>query len=87
MKIELIPLAEKKIRRRVIPYKWIKETIQNPDKICVGYQNRKVMQKIYHCHGKKKLLRVIGEVEKDKFVVITAYLTSRIKKYSGGGEV
>ena len=81
MEIKLIPLATKKMKLRRISLKWVEETVQNPDQIVVGYHNRKVRQKIYLCKGKEYLLRVIGEENGNKFIVITAYLTSRIDKY------
>ncbi|MEW6026533.1 MAG: DUF4258 domain-containing protein [Planctomycetota bacterium] len=81
MEIEIIPLASKKMFQRGISIEMVKETVEKPDQIVDGYMNRKVKQKIYYLSGKKKLLRVIGEDEGNKFVVITAYLTSKIEGY------
>lgn len=81
MEIEIIPLASKKINLRKISFEWIKETILSPDQVVSGYQDRKIRQKIYETAGKKRLLRVIGEETKDKFIIISAYLTSDIKRY------
>ena len=83
MKIEIIKIAKEKIKRRGIKEEWIIKTIENPDQIVRGYRNREVAQKIYEIDGRKKLLRVIYE---NKYVVITAYLTSQINKYWRGDE-
>lgn len=81
MEIEIIPLALRKINLRKIPIEWVKETIITPDQIVAGYGDRKVWQRIYKVTDKDMLLRVICEKEKGKQVVITAYLTTQIKKY------
>ena len=81
MEIEIIPLALKKIRLREISIEYVKETVQLPDQIVSGYRGRRIRQKIYHIGGKKMLLRVAGEEKENKFIVITAYLTSRVGKY------
>ena len=78
MKIEIIKIAKEKIKRRGIKEEWIIKTIENPDQTVRGYGNREVAQKICEIDGRKKLLRVIYE---NKYVVITAYLTSQINKY------
>jgi len=73
MKIEIIPLALKKIRRRKIPIEWIEETVGNPNQMVEGYSGRRVAQKVYYVGDKKMLLRVVLE---DNDTVVTAYLTS-----------
>ena len=79
-KFEIIPLALKKIGRRKIPQQWIEETVNRPDQTVDGYRGRKVRQKKYIVGGKEMLLRVVYE-EKEKLIVVTAYLTSKIKRY------
>lgn len=79
--IEIIPLALKKIKQRKISIEWIEETLKSPEQIVDGYGNRKVRQKKYILEDKEMLLRVIAEEKKDRFVVITAYLTSQIERY------
>ena len=44
-RIEVIPLALKKIAQRKVPLSWIKETINSPDQIVRGYLGRVVRQK------------------------------------------
>jgi len=81
VEIEIIPLASKKIERRKIERGLIEEAILDPDQTVEGYAKREVRQKIYTIEGKRYLLRVICEKEQDKIIVITAYLTSQIKRY------
>ena len=79
MKIKIIPLAAKKIKLRRIPKEMLYETIKQPDQTVEGYGGRFVKQKIYK--NKDKLLRVVCEKSGKDIVVVTAYLTSQIKKY------
>lgn len=79
--IEIIPLALKKIKQRKIPIEWIEKTVKSPEQIVEGYRNRKVRQKKYTSEGGEMLLRVIVDDEQNKLIVITAYLTSQIKRY------
>ena len=80
-RIEIIPLALKKIERRQVPKEWIEETLRAPEQIVEGYRGRKVRQRRYTLQGKQMLLRVVVDEEPDRFVVITAYLTSQITRY------
>jgi hypothetical protein len=41
-KIEIIPIARKKLGRRGIPEEWITETLNFPSQIVDGYGGRKV---------------------------------------------
>ena len=58
-KIEIIPLAEKKVERRGISQEWIKETIRFPAQVVEGYGGRKVAHRKYMIQNKEYLLRVI----------------------------
>ena len=80
-RIEIIHLAQKKMRQRGISEEMVFETLESPEQIVTGYGGREVRQKIFKVDDTEKLLRVIVEVKSDKIVVITAYLTSKIKKY------
>ena len=80
-KIEIIPLAEKKAKRRGISLEWIKETIRFPAQIVEGYGGRKVAQKKYMVENKEYLLRVVYEEKQESYKVVTAYLTSQIERY------
>jgi hypothetical protein len=79
--VEIIPLALKKLERRQVPREWIDDTLRTPDQIAEGYLGRTVRQKRYRLQGKPMLLRVVVDEEPDRFVVITAYLTSQVARY------
>ena len=80
-RIEILPLALKKAKRRGVSYEWIEETMSLPDQIVEGYGGRKVAQKKYLIRNKEYLLRVIYEKEREIKTVVTAYLTSQIGRY------
>ena len=80
-KIEIIPLAEKKMGRRSVPDEWVVETVNSPEQIVEGYGGRNVAHRRYAIRGKPRLLRVVFEETPEKFIVITAYLTSAVKRY------
>jgi hypothetical protein len=74
--IEIIPLARKKI-----PEAWVSEALQNADQVVEGHGGRSVAQQRRRIRRREKLLRVVFEDTENKYVVITAYLTSDIKRY------
>jgi hypothetical protein len=79
--IEIIPLARRKMNRRGIPEAWIGEALRNPDQVVEGHGGRSVAQQKRRIRRREKLLRVVFEETEDKYVVITGYLTSDIKRY------
>jgi len=79
--IEIIPLAKRKLTRRGIPEAWIREALRNADQVVEGHGGRSVAQQRRKIHRKEMLLRVVFEETDDSYVVITAYLTSDIKRY------
>ena len=81
VEIKIIPLAAKKIKLRKISKKMLDETIEQPDQTVEGYGDRVVRQKVYSIKNKKKLLRVVCEEEGRDLIIVTAYLTSQIKRY------
>lgn len=85
MNIEIIPIALEKMSRRGIKRDMVIQTLEGPDDIVPGHSGRKVAQKLYTIEGNDKLLRVVFEEEKDRTVVVTAYLTSKIEKYRREG--
>ncbi|MDY6863164.1 MAG: DUF4258 domain-containing protein [Thermodesulfobacteriota bacterium] len=80
-KIEIIPIARKKSKRRGIPEEWIIETINFPAQIVEGYGERKVAHRKYLREGREYLLRVVYEEKEELNKVITAYLTSQVERY------
>jgi hypothetical protein len=79
--IEIIPLARKKMDQRQIPEEWVIETMTSPDQIVDGYGGRTVAHRRYRARDKDKLLRVVFEETPEKYIVITAYLTTAVKRY------
>lgn len=83
-RIEIIPIARKKLARRGIPEEWVRETINYPAQIIGGYGGRKVAHKKYMTEGKEYLLRVIYEEKEGTNEILTAYLTSQVERYWKG---
>jgi uncharacterized protein DUF4258 len=79
--IEIIPLAKKKIEKRGIPEAWVGEALRNADQVVEGHGGRSVAQQRRRIRRRDMLLRVVFEDTEDKYVVVTAYLTSDIKRY------
>jgi len=77
--IKYIPHALERMKERGISRELVEEALQSPDDTTEGYIGRKVAQK--RIDG--KLIRVIYEEIENDIVVITAYVTSKIKKYGG----
>jgi hypothetical protein len=80
-RIEIIPLAKRKMERRGIPESWVGEALRSAEQIVQGHGGRLVAQRRRRIRRREKLLRVVFEETQDKYVVITAYLTSDIKRY------
>jgi hypothetical protein len=80
-KIEIIPIARKKLARRGISEDWVKETINNPAQLVQGYGGRKVAQRKYMVQNKEYLLRVVFEDREESCDVVTGYLTTQIDRY------
>ncbi|WP_048150730.1 DUF4258 domain-containing protein [Palaeococcus ferrophilus] len=77
--IKYIPHALERMRERGIRRELIEEAIESPDSVTEGYLGRKVAQK--RLNG--KVIRVIYEEEDEDVVVVTAYVTSKVRKYGG----
>jgi hypothetical protein len=85
-KIEIIPIARKKMERRGVSEEWVTETINSPAQVLEGYGGRHVAQKKYMIKDKHYLLRVVYEGREEVNVVVTAYLTSQVERYWKGEE-
>jgi hypothetical protein len=79
--IEIIPLAKRKMERRGILEAWVGDALRNADQVVEGHGGRSVAQQRRRIRRREMLLRVVFEETEDKYVVITAYLTSDIKRY------
>jgi len=81
MKITILPIARNKLTRRDIAIEWVTETVEKPTQIVSGYGGRQIAQRKYILGEKEYLLRVVYQEENMEIIVISAYLTSQIKKY------
>ncbi len=70
--------ALERLEERGISAKMVEEVIRDPDNVNYGAKGRKIAQKLID----EKLLRVIYDEEEYKIVVISAYVTSKVEKYS-----
>jgi hypothetical protein len=79
--IEIIPLAKRKLARRGIPEAWIYDALAKAEQVIEGHGRRLVAHQRHRIRRRERLLRVVFEETEHKYVVITAYLTSDIKRY------
>ena len=80
-KVEVVPLAQKKMALRKIPESWVKETVADPEQVVDGYGGRRVAHRRVAMGGADRLLRVVYEETENALIVVTAYLTSDIARY------
>jgi hypothetical protein len=66
--------------RRILP-KEVRETLRNPDKIIQQPANRFQALKLFQKSGKVYLLIVVYEKKGNSVEVITAFITSKVRKY------
>ena len=79
--VEIIPLARKKMAQRGILEAWVRETLANPEQVVDGHRGRLVAHKRIFMEDKERLLRVVYEETESQIIVVTAYLTSDIRRY------
>lgn len=79
--IEIIPLARRKMAKRGIPEAWVSDALRMPGHIVAGHGGRSVAQQQRKVRRRDTILRVVFEETEEKYVVITAYLTSDIRRY------
>ncbi|MCL4512095.1 MAG: DUF4258 domain-containing protein [Bacteroidetes bacterium] len=80
-KVEIIPVAQRKAEKRGIKVEWITDAVTNPAQVVSGYGGRRVAHKLIWIDEKEYLLRVVYEDDNEVFTVVTAYITSQIKRY------
>lgn len=82
MKIEFSPHAARQLGERNISIKEAEKILKHPDQIIKGRdKDREIAQKIILKNKKRFLYRVIYKKENSSCMVITAYRTTKIKKY------
>ncbi|MDI6760196.1 MAG: DUF4258 domain-containing protein [Candidatus Brocadiaceae bacterium] len=80
-RVEIIPIAERKLKRRGISKEWIEDTLLNPSQVVAGYGGRKIAQKKFLISAKEYLLRIVYEDTEEKYIIVTTYLTSQVGRY------
>jgi len=83
LKLRFTAHAEKQLTERKLAKKLVSETVCNPEQIIAQGRDVLIYQKVYDESGKKYLLRVFVKLSADNHVVVTAYKTSKVKKYGG----
>ena len=75
--------SQEDIKEREINVEFVKDVIKNPQQTAEGYGGRKVAQSRYYDEDKKKeiLIRVVYKESEKALLIITAYKTSKLKKY------
>ena len=80
-KVEIIPIAQQKAKRRGIRKEEIEDAAINPAQVVDGYGGRKMAHKKFFRDSKEYLLRVVDEETEENYTVVTAYITSQIDRY------
>jgi len=75
--IVFIQHALERLEERGISAEMVEEVIRDQNNAGYGDKGRQIAQKLID----KKLLRVIYDEEDYRFVVISAYVTSKVEKY------
>ncbi len=75
--------AKKRLKERKIPQKFFKEALENPTKIQRDSKNKNsiLFKKLYMKGNSRRLLLIVGEIEKEELKIITIIDTSKISKY------
>ena len=81
MKFILLRHLKEQAKEREIDIKIIEAALSNPEQIVPKPTGLKVAQNKFFDKNKEYVIRVVFREEKDLRVEITAYKTSKIKKY------
>ena len=81
MKIIFSEHALFQIRERNLSKNLLIETVENPDTIVLQLDKRSRAQKIIEKEGKKYVLIVIYDMNGKNKEIVTAFLTTKFKKY------
>ena len=82
MLVRFTPYAETRVRRRKLSMEQVGQVAENPEQL-IDEDERRVAQSRFvdPTGGREYLLRVVYEPEGDDKLVITAYKTSKVRKY------
>ena len=82
MKFRISEHAQSELNRRGIPLSALEAVLQNPQQMVPTNENRVIYQSMVDSSdGKQFLLRAIVDPRYEPFLVVTAYRTTKIKKY------
>lgn len=84
-RLRIPPHTIKNLRDREIVLADVRLTIEQPERVVMGFDLRRVYMRRYHdaILNEEMLLRVVIEETDTAFVLVTAYKTSKIAKYMG----
>jgi hypothetical protein len=84
--VRILPHAIQNLRDRGILLEEVERTIEKPEFIVAGYDERQVYMRRYHdaTLDQEMLLRVIVEERETERVIVTVYKTSQIERYLKG---
>ena len=83
MKIKYTMHAEKQLKERNIFKEAVYETVLSPGQVILQEEGILLFQSVYYDGNKEYLLRVAVKLIADTWVILTAYRTSKVKKYWG----
>ena len=81
-KIEFTKHAKYQLKARYISKAEVFSVLAKPDKVILQSNLRKKALKLFHKNGRMYLLIVIYEEVYGKITIVTALITSKLKKYS-----
>jgi hypothetical protein len=86
--LRIPPHTINNVRIREISLDEVRRTVEEPARIGVGYDFRKIYMRKYYDSvlDEEMLMRVVVEESDTELVVVTAYKTSKIAKYMKGDE-
>ncbi len=73
--------AREEVERRGIPPDWLQRVLSDPEQVVEAFGGRRALQSRFEAEGRTYLLRVIVEDRGGMTRVVTAYRTSKVKKY------
>ena len=79
--VRFTPYAEARVRRRKLSREQVRQVAENPDQIIDEDDRRVAQSRFVDSTGREYILRVVYETEGEDKLVVTAYRTSKVRKY------
>ena len=86
-KVDIIPIAERKLARRGIKRETVEDAVINPSQIVEGYGGRKVAHKKVFVYDKEYLLRAVYEETEEMFISSDSVSYIPDRPLLGGGRI